>query len=60
VDLQICIDWRRSESTIIDEAWGVVDENGASSVPKSKVSVPANWWVQIGRTLGEVSEVLGT
>ena len=45
----------RGESTISDEAWGAVDENGASSVPESKVSVPAKLWVQIGRTWGEVS-----
>jgi hypothetical protein len=50
VDLQMCMDWRRCGSTISDEAWGAVDENGASGVPKSKVSVPAEWWVETERT----------
>jgi hypothetical protein len=54
------VDWRRGESTISEEAWGVVDENGASGVPESKVSVPAEWWVQIVRTWKGVFEVLET
>jgi hypothetical protein len=45
MDLQICMDWRRGGSTILDEAWGVVDDNGASGMPYSKESVPADWWV---------------
>jgi len=54
------IDWLRSGSTISNKVWGTVDENGASSVPKSEVLVHVKWWVQIGRTCGGVSEVLGT
>ena len=60
MDVQMYMDWRKGGSTILDEAWGVVDENGASGVLKSKVSVPTGWWVQIGRTWERVSEVLGT
>jgi hypothetical protein len=40
VDLQIRMDRRRGGSTISDGAWRAVDENGASGVPESKVSVP--------------------
>ena len=54
------MDWLRSGSTISNKAWGTVDENGASSVPKSEVLIHVKWWVQIGRTCGGVSEVLGT
>ena len=50
MDLQIWIDRRGGGSTISDEAWGAVDENGASGVPESKVLVPAELWVQIDRT----------
>jgi len=53
------MDWHRGGSTISDKAWEVVNENRASGVLKSKVSVPADWWVQIGRTWGWVSKVLG-
>ena len=48
------MDWHRGGSRISDEAWGAVDENGASGVLESKVSVPAELWVQIGRTWGEL------
>jgi len=54
------MDWRRGGSTISDEVWRAVDENGASGVPESKVSVPVGWWVQIDWTWERVSEVLGT
>jgi len=54
------MDWLRSGSTISDKAWGTIDENGASDVPKSKMLVYVKWWVQIGRTCGGVSKVLGT
>jgi hypothetical protein len=54
------VDWHWGGSIISDEVWGAVDENGASNVLESKVSVPADWWVQIGRTWGGVSKVLGT
>jgi hypothetical protein len=60
MDLQICVDWCRGESTISDEVWESVDENEALSVPESEVSVPVEQWIQIGRTWGGVSEVLGT
>jgi len=53
------MDWYRGGSTISDKAWEAVNENRASGVLKSKVSVPADWWVQIGRTWGWVSKVLG-
>jgi hypothetical protein len=33
------MDWRGGGSTISDEAWGAVDENGASDVPESKVLI---------------------
>ena len=52
--------WCRGGSTISEEAWGVVNENGALGVPESKISVSAEWWVQISRTWKEVFEVLGT
>jgi hypothetical protein len=35
------MDRRRGGPTISDEAWGAIDENGASGVLESKVSVPA-------------------
>jgi hypothetical protein len=54
------MDWHKGGSTISDKAWEAVNENGASGVLESKVSVPADWWVQIGRTWGWVSKVLGT
>ena len=54
------MDWHRGGSTISDKAWEAVNENRASGVLESKVSVPADWWVQIGRTWGWVSKVLGT
>jgi hypothetical protein len=54
------MDWHRAGSTISDKAWEAVNENGASGVLESKVSVPADWWVQIGRTWGWISKVLGT
>ena len=40
------MNWCWGGSTISDEAWGAVDENGVSGVPKSKVLVLAGWWVQ--------------
>ena len=49
------MDWRKGGSIISDEVWGAVDENGASNVPESKVSVPAELWVQIDQTWGQVS-----
>ena len=54
------MNWCRGGSTISDEAWRVVDENGASGVPDSKMSILVDWWVYIGWTWGRVSEVLGT
>jgi hypothetical protein len=39
--LQIHMDSHKGGSTILDEAWGVVDENEASGVLESKVLVPA-------------------
>jgi hypothetical protein len=54
------VDWRWIGSIISDEVWGDVYKNGASDVPESKVSVPVDWWVQIGRTWGGASKVLGT
>jgi len=56
----MCVDWHRGGSTILEEAWGAIDENGASGVPESKLSVSVEWWVQIDRTWEGVSEVLGT
>jgi hypothetical protein len=52
MDIQKHMDWHKGGSTILDEAWGVVDKN--------KVSVPAQWLVQIGWTWERVSKVLGT
>ena len=60
MDLWMRMDWHRGGYTILDEACEAVDENRASSVPESKVLIPAEWWVQIGRTWGGVYEVLGT
>ena len=54
------MDSHKGGSTILDEAWGVVDENEASGVLESKVLVPAEWLVHIGRTWEGVSKVLGT
>jgi hypothetical protein len=54
------MDWRKGESIISDETWGTVNENVDSGVPESKVSVLAEWWVQINWTWKGVSEVLGT
>ena len=45
------MDCRRGGSTISDGVWGTIEEEGASKVLESKVSVPA--WEG-------VSEVLGT
>jgi hypothetical protein len=41
MDVQMYMDWCKGGSTILDEAWGVVDENGASGVSENKVSVLA-------------------
>jgi len=60
MDLQMHMDSRKGGSTILDEAWGVVDDNEASGVLESKVSVSAKWLVYIGRTWEGVSKVLGT
>jgi hypothetical protein len=60
VDLWIRVVWCRGGSTISEEAWGVVDENGALGVPESKMSVSTEWWVQIDRIWEGVFEVLGT
>ena len=54
------VGWRWIGSIISDEVWGAVYKNEASDVPESKVSVPVDWWVQIGRTWGGASKVLGT
>jgi hypothetical protein len=54
------MDWHKGGSTISYEVWGTIDENETSGVLESKVSAPAEWWVQIGRTWGEESKVLGT
>ena len=35
------MDRRKGGPTISDEAWGAINENGASGVLESKVSVPA-------------------
>jgi hypothetical protein len=40
VDLQMHMDWCRGRFTISDGAERTVEDNGASSVLKSKVSVP--------------------
>jgi hypothetical protein len=45
MDLQMHMDWRRGGSTILGEAWGVVDDNEASGIPESKVSIPVDWWI---------------
>jgi hypothetical protein len=42
------MDWHRDGSTISYKAWEVVDDNEALGVLESKVSVPAELWVQIG------------
>ena len=49
------MDLRGGGSTISDEVLGAIDKNGASGVPESKVPVPAELWVQIDRTWGDVS-----
>jgi len=49
------MDWSGGGSIISHEAWGAVDENGALGVLESKIPVPAELWVQIDRTWGEVS-----
>ena len=68
MDLRMRMDWRRGGSIISYGAWGTIEEEGALGVPESKVSVPAEWSVPIGRvqckgngvrTREEVFEVLG-
>ena len=54
------MDRRRAGPTISDEAWGAIDENGASGVLESKESVLVQWLVWISRTWGGVFEVLET
>jgi hypothetical protein len=54
------MDWHRGRFTILNRAKGIVEENEASSMLESKVSLPSEWSVWIGRTWGEVFEVLKT
>jgi hypothetical protein len=60
VDLQMHMDWRRGRSIISDKAGGTVEENGALGMLKSKVLVPVEWSVWIGRTWRGVFEVVKT
>jgi hypothetical protein len=69
VDLRIRVDWRKGESTISDEAWKTIEENGSLGVPESKMLIVAEWSVWIGqveckgngvRTWERGFEVLGT
>jgi hypothetical protein len=60
VDLQMHMDWHRGRSIISDGAGGTVEENGASGMLKSKVLVPVEWSVWIGRTWRGVFEVVKT
>jgi len=60
VDLQMHMDWRRGRSIISDRAGGTVEENGALGMLKSKVLVPVEWSVWIGRTWRGVFEVVKT
>ena len=46
MDLQTCMDRRKGRSTISDEAWGTIGEEGALGVPKSKVSIPVELLAQ--------------
>ena len=60
MDLQMHMDWHRGRSIISDGAGGTVEENGASGMLKSKVLVPVEWSVWIGRTWRGVFEVVKT
>jgi hypothetical protein len=60
VDLQMHMDWHRGRSIISDRAGGTVEENGALGMLKSKVLVPVEWSVWIGRTWRGVFEVVKT
>jgi hypothetical protein len=60
VDLQMHMDWRRGRSIISDRAGGTVEENEALGMLKSKVLVPVEWSVWIGRTWRGVFEVVKT
>jgi len=60
VDLQMHMDWRRGRSIISDRTGGTVEENGALGMLKSKVLVPVEWSVWIGRTWRGVFEVVKT
>ena len=46
MDLQTCMDRRRGGSTISDEAWGTIGEEGALGVLESKVFVPVELLAQ--------------
>jgi hypothetical protein len=54
------MDWHRGRSIISDRAGGTVEENGALGMLKSKVLVPVEWSVWIGRTWRGVFEVVKT
>ena len=60
MDLQMHMDWHRGRSIISDGAGGTVEENGALGMLKSKVLVPVEWSVWIGRTWRGVFEVVKT
>jgi hypothetical protein len=54
------MDWCKYGSIISNGAWGTIEERGASHVPESKMLVPAEWSVWIGRvTWEEEFDVLG-
>jgi len=49
MDLQMHMDWHKGGFTISNRAWGTIEVKRASGVPESKVAIPAEWSVQIGR-----------
>jgi hypothetical protein len=58
VDLRICVNWSKGESTISNKAWRTIEENGSLGVQESKVLIIAKWSVQIGQVECKGNEVI--